>query len=232
VGAACFFMRKHGPLFCPRAANRARSLPAFSRKKRRLLRLVLYTRRPAIPALEPDWADIRATLLVEELVSLINILLYIPSVLRVEAAEGAGKAVEDRKEGDRRYIVALRAEVARCHCHWEGLAVLDHRLAALLRNIVDLLQVIIELAGEVGPPTGVAAEHPILWEVLDEPGKDGRVYVGGYSQGHVGAGTRVKTVVAVAVAGAGLPLSYAYPATRYTRLWRLLMDIPRRPSVQ
>ena len=41
VGAACFFMRKHGPLFRPRAANRARSLPAFSSKKRRLLILVL-----------------------------------------------------------------------------------------------------------------------------------------------------------------------------------------------
>ena len=62
----------------------------------------------------------------------------------------------------------------------------------LLRNVVDLLKVVIELAREVGPPIGVAKEHLILWEVLDKHRKDGRVYISSYSHSHIGTRTRVK----------------------------------------
>ena len=91
MGAACFFMRKHGPLFRPRAANRARSLPALSRKKRRLLRLGLELGRTV--------ACSRCCTV--ELVSRVHMLSYHSPVLCKEAAVVAREPVEDGKEGDR-----------------------------------------------------------------------------------------------------------------------------------
>jgi len=58
---------------------------------------------------------------------------------------------------------------------------LDHRLAILLRDIVNAFKISIELAREVYPRASVAIKHAILRDVLDKRKKDGRVYSGSYN---------------------------------------------------